>query len=200
MTSTYWPMSHSPSSCSVPNLLAKSCQSFEQFYLSRHSGRRLTWQYSLGSADIRAQFKARSHDLNVSTLALVILLLFEDIRDNDLLSYSVCFFYYLSFTGELTRDQEIKEATTILDGELKRHLQSLACAKFKILKKHPPGRDINDDDTFSFNADFTCSMQKIKIATVSSKVETTEERKETRHRIDEERKHQIDVSIFSRVQ
>jgi len=97
MTSTYWPMSHSTLSCSVPILLAKSCQSFEQFYLSRHSGRQLTWQYGLGSADIRAQFKTRSHDLNVSTFALVILLLFEDIKDNDLLSYSVCFFLVFLF-------------------------------------------------------------------------------------------------------
>lgn len=89
MTSTYWPMSHSSSPCSIPTLLAKSCQSFEQFYLSRHSGRRLTWQYSLGNADIRTQFKVRSHDINVSTFALVILLLFEDIGDSDFLSYSV---------------------------------------------------------------------------------------------------------------
>lgn len=36
-------------------------------------------------------------------------------------------------------------------------------------------------------------MQKIKIGTVSAKVETTEERKETRERIDEERQHQMEV-------
>lgn len=178
MTSTYWPMSHSASPCNISPLLAKSCQSFEQFYLSRHSGRRLTWQYGLGNADVRVRFKTRSHDLSVSTFALVILLLFADLGDSDFLTYS-----------------EIKEATSIVDNELKRHLQSLACGKFKILKKHPPGRDVDDDDSFSFNNDFTCSMQKIKIATVSSKIETTQERKETRDRIDEERKHQVDACI-----
>lgn len=93
-------------------------------------------------------------------------------------------------------NQEIKEATAIADNELKRHLQSLACAKFKILKKHPPGREISDDDSFSFNYDFSSPMSKIKIATVSSKIESKEERKETRDRIDEERKHQIDVSAY----
>lgn len=36
-------------------------------------------------------------------------------------------------------------------------------------------------------------MQKIKINTISSRVESGEERKETRDRIDEERKHQIEV-------
>ena len=62
--------------------------------------------------------------------------------------------------------------------ELKRHLQSLACAKFKVLKKHPPGRDVNPSDSFSFNADFSAPLQKIKISTVASRVENTEERKE----------------------
>lgn len=37
-------------------------------------------------------------------------------------------------------------------------------------------------------------MQKIKISTVSSKVENPEERRETMERVDEERKHQTDVS------
>ena len=71
--------------------------------------------------------------------------------------------------------------------ELKRHLQSLACAKFKVLKKHPAGRDVNPSDSFSFNADFSAPLQKIKISTIASRVENTEERKETRDRIDEER-------------
>ncbi|KAF9444819.1 Cullin-domain-containing protein [Macrolepiota fuliginosa MF-IS2] len=178
MTSTYWPMSHSASPCHIPSILAKSCQSFERFYLERHSGRRLTWQYGLGNADVRTRFKNKVHDLTVSTFAVVILFLFEELGDDDFLTYS-----------------EIKGATAIVNSELKRHLQSLACGKFKILKKHPPGREINDDDSFSFNNDFTSPIQKIKIATVSSKVETTQERKETRDRIDEERKHQIDACI-----
>jgi len=38
-------------------------------------------------------------------------------------------------------------------------------------------------------------MQKIKISTVSAKVETNMERKETRERIEEERHHQIEVSF-----
>lgn len=91
--------------------------------------------------------------------------------------------------------QEIKTATSIDDSELQRHLQSLACAKFKILKKHPPGRDVNMDDSFSFNNEFTSSLQKIKISTVVSKVETGGERKETRDRVDEERRHQTEVHM-----
>ena len=80
--------------------------------------------------------------------------------------------------------------------ELKRQLQSLACAKYKILKKHPPGRDVNASDSFSFNADFSAPLQKIKISTIASKVENTEERKETRDRINEERRHQTEVCRY----
>ncbi|KAG7451148.1 Cullin-domain-containing protein [Guyanagaster necrorhizus] len=178
MTATFWPMTHSNSPCTIPQQMNKTCKQFEQFYLSRHSGRRLTWQYSLGNADVRVKFKQRKHDLNVSTFALVILLLFEDVKDDDFLSY-----------------KEIQELTAIDHTDLKRHLQSLACAKFKILKKHPPGRDVDTSDSFCFNSDFTSQLQKIKISTVSSKVETSSERRETRDRIDEERRHQTEACI-----
>lgn len=93
--------------------------------------------------------------------------------------------------------QEIKASTHIEDTELQRHLQSLACAKFKVLKKHPPGRDVNPDDSFSFNDDFSSPLQKIKISTVASRVETGDERKKTLGYIDEERRHQIEVSPIS---
>ena len=61
------------------------------FYLSRHSGRRLAWQLNLGNADIRVAFKQRKHDLNVSTLALVILLLFERLAEGEFLTFEVSF-------------------------------------------------------------------------------------------------------------
>jgi hypothetical protein len=87
LTSTFWPISMSTSSCPPPPELARACKSFEQFYFSRHSGRRLTWQLSLGNADIRVAFKAKTHDLNVSTYALIILLLFERLSEDEFLTY-----------------------------------------------------------------------------------------------------------------
>jgi cullin 3 len=127
---------------------------------------------------VRVTFKTRKHDLNVSSLALVILLLFEDLGEGEFLTY-----------------EEIKNTTAIPDNELQRNLQSLACTKFKVLKKHPPGRDVNMDDSFSFNADFSSLSQKIKISTVASRVESGEERKETQDRVEEERRYQTDVRV-----
>lgn len=88
MTATYWP-SAANATCTLPDVLVKASKSFEMYYLSKHTGRRLTWQPSMGTADVRVQFKSRKHDLTVSTIALVILLLFEDLKDDDFLTYEV---------------------------------------------------------------------------------------------------------------
>lgn len=52
---------------------------------------------------------------------------------------------------------------------------------------------MDPSDTFSFNSNFSCPMRKIKVGTVSNKVENKEERKETRERVEEERRYQTDV-------
>ncbi|TCD68497.1 cullin-3 [Steccherinum ochraceum] len=178
MTSTFWPVADNSPSCTFPEVMIRSSESFRQFYLSRHSGRRLTWQPAMGNADVRVTFRDKSHELNVSTCCLVILLLFEDLGDSDFLTY-----------------QEIKSATAIPEVDLQRSLQSLACAKYKVLKKHPSGRDVNSDDSFSFYADFSAPLYKLKISTVASRVESADERRETKDRIDEERKYQTEACI-----
>lgn len=88
MTSGAWPI-HPTSTPILPPLLSKVTESFRQFYLSRHTGRRLTWQLWLGSAELNVRFTSRTHDLNVSTFAMIILLLFEDLDDNEILKYEV---------------------------------------------------------------------------------------------------------------
>lgn len=55
------------------------------------------------------------------------------------------------------------------DGELRRTLQSLACAKKKVLKKRPVGRDINDSDMFVYNAEFTDERARIHINSIQAK-------------------------------
>lgn len=88
-------MTHSTSQCLLPPKMSEACQSFQHFYLARHQGRRLTWQLSLGNADVIVRFKTKTHEINVSTFALVILLLFENVGDDDIISYSVSIICYL---------------------------------------------------------------------------------------------------------
>jgi len=178
LTSTYWPGDPVQSKCNLSPILTRGLQTFERFYVERHSGRKLTWQASLGSADVKVQFKNRAHELNVSTYGLVVLLLFEDSEEGEELSL-----------------QDIKSATQIPDADLCRALQSLACGKYRILTKNPRSRDVNPNDKFSFNVGFTCPLAKIKIQTIIGKVESGAERTETQERVDEERRHQIEACI-----
>lgn len=43
----------------------------------------------MGNVDVRVAFKARKHDLNVSTFALVVLLLFDRLGEGEFLTYKV---------------------------------------------------------------------------------------------------------------
>jgi len=176
LTATYWPIALPTQPLVLPPVLAEACSAFEQFYAARHRGRVLTWQPSLGTADVRVQFRARAQDLSVSTYALLVLLLFEH---TDTLAYPA-----------------IRAATQMSDADLQRTLQSLACAKYKILRKEPKGRDVHESDTFTFHADFTCPLARIKIAQVAAKVETPGERQATTAKVEEERKNQVDVRVY----
>ncbi|XP_028036248.1 cullin-4B [Bombyx mandarina] len=113
-------------------------------------------------------------ELQVSLFQALVLLLFND-GDN------------LSF-------EDIKVSTNIEEGELRRTLQSLACGKARVLSKAPRGRDVQDLDHFSFNADFTNKLFRIKINQIQMK-ETSEEQKATEERVFQDRQYQIDAAI-----
>lgn len=194
LTSTMWPletMSASSkeggpnSSCIFPSQVEILKQGFEKFYLKKHTGRQLAWQAHMGSADLRAYFPEmkgkKTRELNVSTYAMIILLLFNDLGPGQ------------SYTCE-----EIQAKTNIPWNELTRNLQSLAVApKTRILLKEPMSKDIKPDDKFIINEKFYTQFQKIKIGVVSSgnKVEDVDERKETEKKNDLSRGGSIEAAI-----
>ncbi|SPO29549.1 related to Cullin-3 [Ustilago trichophora] len=179
LTSTNWPISAQAPSCTMPDVLMEARRRFEEFYQSKHNGRVLTWHANLGNADVRVAFKSRTHEINLSTFALVVLLLFDTSEDPDqTLSY-----------GDIAR------ATNIPDADLQRTLQSLACAKFRILSKTPKSRDVSPSDTFAFNHAFTCPLARFKIQQIAARVETAKERKATNEKVEEERTFLVEACI-----
>lgn len=88
-------------------------------------------------------------------------------------------------------------SSTTASGDLKRALQSLACVKGKnVLRKSPAGKDVDDGASFSVNDAFSSRLFKVKIGTVSaSRSEAEPERAETRARVDEDRKPQVEAAI-----
>jgi cullin 3 len=110
LTTGFWPVQQTPQ-CILPPLVSSACLQFQDFYLARHSGRRLTWQTSMGSADVRAHLApGGSVILNVSTYQMVVLLLFND--------------------AERLSLEAVQQASNIEDKELRRHLLSLL--RFKV--------------------------------------------------------------------
>jgi cullin 3 len=97
LTTGFWPTQSTNNQCNLPTVVREAYQCFHRFYLNKHSGRQLTLQPSLGSADLISIFygkpkeddnegelrptttttKERKHTLQVSTYQMVILMLFN---------------------------------------------------------------------------------------------------------------------------
>jgi cullin 1 len=109
LTAGYWPPSTHYPHLVMPNEMRKYMEEVTEQYRNKHSGRRLTWCYGLGSAILRY----KSFHLHVSTLQAVILLM---------------------FSGELTL-REIHDRVPIPLDHLQPLMHSLSCTKHKILVK-----------------------------------------------------------------
>lgn len=173
LTMGYWP-TYPLMEVNMPPQLVQFQIIFNKFYLGKHGGRKLQWQPTLGHCMLKAVFDAGPKNLMVSLFQTLVLLLFND---NDTLTL-----------------EEIRLATNIEDGELRRTLQSLACGKARVLTKDPKGREVEDNDKFHFNNEFTNRLFKIKINQIQMK-ETTEEQKATEERVYQDRQYQIDAAI-----
>lgn len=196
LTSTMWPLdAMAPAyrndeaarpTCLFPAQIEKLRRGFEKFYLDKHSGRRLTWQANMGTADLRAYFpemksKQKIRELNVSTYAMVILLLFNDLPKGGCLT---C--------------EDIQAKTNIPMNELTRNLQALAVSpKTRILVKEPMSREVQPTDKFYFNEQFQSQFTRIKVGVISSgnKVEELGERRETEEKVDMQRRGIIEAAI-----
>ncbi|XP_031573663.1 cullin-4A-like [Actinia tenebrosa] len=180
LTMGYWP-TYLPMDVHLPTEMVQYQETFKRFYLSKHSGRKLQWQNTLGHCVVKADFIEGSNgnpqekkELQVSLFQTLVLLLFNEGND---------------YTFE-----EIAQATGVEDGELRRTLQSLACGKARVIKKRPMGKEIDNGDVFSFNKDFKHKLIRIKINQVQMK-ETPEENVNTTERVFQDRQYQIDAAI-----
>ncbi|MCJ1284036.1 hypothetical protein MMC26_003367 [Xylographa opegraphella] len=161
----------------VPIDIQKASADFEQHYRMKHTGRRLAWKHSLAHCQLKAAFPKKDKELVVSSFQAIVLLYFNDKDDEESIGYA-----------------ELKAATSLSDEELKRTLQSLACAKYRVLTKSPKGKDVNETDTFSVNLKFEDPKYRIKINQVQLK-ETKEENKETHERVAADRHYETQAAI-----
>ncbi|KAL7008349.1 hypothetical protein EMMF5_002078 [Cystobasidiomycetes sp. EMM_F5] len=180
LTAGNWP-TYTKLPCRVPADMQKELDRFTAFYKNKHAGRSLAWVHGLDHCAIRADFKAGKgggrKELNVSLTQALVILLFNYTDEDRKLGY-----------------KEIMAQTGLESKELARTLQSLACAKYKILTKHPKGRDVNETDEFSFNANFTDDKYRIRINQIQVK-ETVEEQRDTEQRVLLDRQSHLQLVI-----
>ena len=93
-------------------------------------------------------------------------------------------------TSDRLSYSEIATQLNLADEDLVRVLQSLSCAKYKILLKEPNTKTVSPTDCFSFNSSFTDRMRRIRIP-----LPPMDERKKVVEDVDKDRRYAIDASI-----
>ncbi|XP_059060667.1 cullin-3 isoform X2 [Achroia grisella] len=209
LTTGLWPTQSVTPKCNIPIAPRNAFDVFRSFYLAKHSGRQLSLQPQLGNVDLHATFRGaaaagggpaspprsprdqheappaapapapapRRHIIQVSPFQMCVLLLFNK---RERLTY-----------------EEILNETDIPEKDLVRALQSLAMGKptQRVLIKHPKTKEIEPSHQFYVNDAFTSKLYRVKIQTVAAKGESEPERRETRNKVDEDRKHEIEAAI-----
>ncbi|XP_043232481.1 cullin-3-like [Amphibalanus amphitrite] len=206
LTTGFWPTHSGNIKVEIPRAPAAAFETFRKFYLAKHTGRQLTLQAQLGSADLNAVFygpfksddsstdlavaggsnsallaagtrSPRRHIIQVSTFQMSILMLFNN---RERLTY-----------------EEIRNETNIPEKDLTRALQSLAVGKptQRILVKQPKTKEIEPSHAFSVNDAFTSKLHRVKIQLGVAKGESEPERRETRSKVDEDRKYEIEAAV-----
>ncbi|RAL39099.1 hypothetical protein DM860_011585 [Cuscuta australis] len=169
LTTGFWP-SYKSSDLSLPAEMVKCVEVFKEFYQTKTKHRKLTWIYSLGTCNVNGKFDAKTIELILGTYQAAALLLFNA---SDRLSY-----------------HDIKSQLNLADEDVVRLLQSLACAKYNILIKHPKNRTVSPNDYFEFNSKFTDRMRRIRIP-----LPPVDERKKVVEDVDKDRRYAIDACI-----
>ena len=127
--------------CPIPEELRINARSFEEFYVSKHSGRSLRWLMGYGQMELTTLFTPRRYILVVSPPQAFILLLFNS-------SVSLTF-------------NQLQQATHLSVPVLTSHLLKLFNPKHRILLKPSKGKTLSDTDSISLNKEFSSATVRI---------------------------------------
>lgn len=169
----------------TPDLLAAQ-QLFCDFYMSNHTGRKMTWLPSLSNCVVIARFPRTDRsqpplkrELLVTQFQAAVLEQFN--CDEELLR--------LSFS-------QLIEQTQLDPTELKKTLLSLTQGKkeTRVLVKDPNSKTVTEACTFWVNTDFYSPQYKVRISSIQLR-ETPEEQKQTREKAVMDRAYMVDAAI-----
>ena len=173
LTASNWP-TYTPVEITLPPEIVRLQGLFYDFYCAKHGNRKLTWENSLGHCLIEGQFPKGNKDLQMSVYQGAVLLTFNQ--------------------RATATFKDIQQATKIDQPTLMRVLQSLACAKVRVLAKTPKGREVAVTDRFAVNVKFENKHKRIKINQIQLK-ETKEEVEKVQEKVFQDRIFAVDAAI-----
>mmetsp|Transcript_27867 Transcript_27867/g.46836 ORF Transcript_27867/g.46836 Transcript_27867/m.46836 type:complete len:789 (-) Transcript_27867:312-2678(-) len=123
LTTGHWPH-YNQLSPTLPAILQRCTQVYKEHYDAKTSHRRLAWTFSHGQAVVKGTFGKKSFDLQVTTLQAIVMLAFN--KD------PVC---PGGAAGDPISFSTLQQSLALPEDVLKRVIHSLACGKYKILKR-----------------------------------------------------------------
>jgi cullin 3 len=174
LTTGFWPVPKTKG-CRMPSELQKQCDRFIQFYVEQHSGRKLVFDTSRGTADLQVDFDKGTKTLVVHTFQMAVLMLFNEC---DVMTW-----------------KQIKDETGIEEDELERYVLAMAHPKVRLLLKRPNSKDLADDHKFKFNTKFTDKRVRVQIGVLEAKQKKKSSGEEMPKQIMEARKNRVEAAI-----
>ncbi|KAI8379804.1 Cullin [Radiomyces spectabilis] len=153
----------------IPAEFEESLSSFEKFYGSHHSGRRLLWQWNLARGELRLNYLDRHYELQLGLYQIILLLHFNTTMTatvDELISHS-----------GLSKSDILRSLKPLVDISI---LQS--------------GGPLNAHSELTINTSFTSKRTKIKV-TAAAHTDTHQETQATRKAVDEDRRMYLQAAI-----
>lgn len=160
----------------IPKDVSQAQQSFGSFYDSKHNGRLLAWNQSMGFCVVKAPFPQGTKELQVSVPQAMVLECFN--------------------ASEKLTVAELAKQTKLDNEQLHYALQTLSTGRHQILINESGNEGTpQKSDVYAYNAGFTSRLVRIRLNT-SATAELVEEKAAGTGNLHlEDKQHQIDATI-----
>ncbi len=171
----FWPLTAPTTPFTPPDIIVKTYTRFQNFYLTKHQGRRLSWLWQLCKGEVKANYIKNTkfpYTFQVSTYQIAVLLLFND---SDTVSYD-----------------EMREGTQLTPETLDPSISVFL--KAKVLVASPEDGKPGSGTSYTLNHNFKSKKLKVNL-NIGIKSEQKQEVEDTHKTIEEDRKLLMQVRI-----
>ena len=176
LTAGSWP-DYASIDCALPKEVLRLQELFSQFYLNKHSGRKLLWQNALATCVLKATLQRGRKEFAVSGYQASVLLLFNE--------------------AETLSLEQLGAMSRLPERELRQTLASLSLGDqpaSRVLLKDPRNKKIADGDVFRVDANYRSPLFRVKINAVQLR-DTKEDEKKVLGKVFEDRQYAVDALI-----